>query len=136
MKASHIEQVHQSLKRCNGNPRFLDVFYETFLSASPAIAEKFADTEMTRQKRMVEASLYTSILAAEGVPYAVSFIKRLGEKHRDLPIGPALYELWLDSLLQTVSVCDEAFNEQVEAAWRAVLRRSIETMLATYEMQD
>ena len=136
MSHPDIEAIHQSLKRCYATPRFLDLFYERFLQASPDIARHFAHTDMARQKRMVEASLFTSILAAEGVPYAVRSIRRLGEMHRDLGIAPALYDLWMESLIETVAECDEAFSESVEHTWRMVLRGSIERMLATYETQD
>lgn len=128
-----IDRVHKSLKRCNRDPRFLDLFYETFFNASPEIARKFADTDMHRQKRMVEASLYTSILAAENVPYAVSSIKKLGEQHRHLDVQPSMYQLWLESLIQAIATCDDAFDADVEAAWRAVLNQSIDMMLAMYK---
>lgn len=136
MSNPDIETIHRSLKRCFATPRFLDLFYEQFLQASPEVARHFAHTDMARQKRMVEASLFTSILAAEGVPYAVASIARLGEMHRDLGVAPALYDLWLDSLVETVAACDGAFSESVEHAWRVVLRGSIARMLATYETQD
>ena len=135
MNNPDIETIHLSLQRCFTNPRFLDLFYERFLNASPEIARHFAHTDMTRQKRMIEASLFTSILAAEDVPYAVHSIQHLGEMHRDLGIRPALYDVWLESLIDTVATCDEAFSEPVEHAWRTVLLGSIEKMLATYEKQ-
>ena len=127
-----IETVHQSLQRCYRTPGFINRFYETFLAASPAVARHFAETDMARQVRMVEASLYTSLLAAEGVPYAVASIKRLGEKHRDLGIQPPLFALWRESLLQTIAACDAAWGAGVEAAWRTVLQDSIDRMLALY----
>ena len=133
MPNSTTEAVHRSLKRCNRHPRFLEIFYDRFLSASPVIREKFAETDMKRQRMMLEASLYTSILAADDVPYAVDSMKRIGRLHRDLGITPELYDIWLESLIAAIVECDEAFDEAVEASWRIVLRSAIATMLAQYD---
>ncbi len=135
MDQENIEIIHESLQRCNRDPRFMDRFYETFLNASPEVAEKFAHTDMKRQKRMVAASFYTCILAAEDVPYAAAAIKHLGEMHRNLAIRPALYELWLDSLVEAVAACDDVFDDRVEDSWRQVMRSGIEQMLAMYAVQ-
>jgi len=131
-----IEEVHSSLKRCNSDSRFMEIFYEHFLGASPEIPALFEGTDMTRQRRAVEASLYLSILAADQVPYAIHTLERLGEQHRALGIRPALYGLWLESLIATVAACDEAFDEHVEAAWRAVLQESLQRVLSPYEIAE
>lgn len=128
----NIDVVHESLKRCNQNPKFLERFYEKFLSASPAIRAQFAETDMKRQQRMVEASLYLSILSADHVPYAEDAINRIGVRHGDLGITPAMYEIWMESLLDTIAECDPAFDDQVGTEWRAILRQSIDRMLAQY----
>ena len=136
MDQENIETIHESLQRCNRDPRFLDLFYEYFLNASPEVAAHFAHTDMKRQKRMVEASFYTCILAAEEVPYAVNCLEHLGEMHRERAIRPALYEVWLDSLVAAVTTADDAFDDGVERAWRRVMRSGINQMLATYDVDD
>lgn len=134
MRDQQTETVHESLSRCTHNPRFLDIFYEHFFNASPEIRDIFAGIDMKRQARALEASLYLSILAADRSPYAIATIERLGERHRNLGVRPALYEMWLDSLIAAVAACDDAFDEHLEAAWRAVMRESITVMLSRYEV--
>ncbi|MFQ5569564.1 MAG: globin domain-containing protein [Rhodothermales bacterium] len=136
MSNPHTETIHRSLKRCNRNPRFLDIFYEKFLSSSPEVRDKFSHTDMDRQKRMVEASLFMSILASDGVPYAASSIERLGEMHGNLGVQPAFYNLWLDALIDTIAECDNAFDDDVETAWREVMHDIIAMMLTTSKPQE
>ena len=132
MSDTPTETVQRSLKRCIRNPDFLSLFYETFLNASPEVREKFADTDMERQMRMVEASLYMCILAADDVPYANAAIKKLGGRHEALGIHAALYDLWLGSLMTAVETYDEAFDDEIAAAWHTVMRASIQRMLDQY----
>jgi hemoglobin-like flavoprotein len=98
-----------SLKRCEARPDFLDVFYENFLASSPEVAEKFADTDFARQKELLRTSLHHLLLVARDpkqgpVPYLEDVAVRHGA--HGLAIGAELYDLWLDSLLETVRVCD------------------------------
>ena len=60
-----LEIFDRSLRRCNANPGFLDLFYETFLASSPKVREKFANTDFDRQKRLLHASFYLILLASE-----------------------------------------------------------------------
>ena len=132
MKISRIEAVHQSLKRCDQNPDFLKIFYEKFFATSPEVREKFVGTDMQRQTRMVTASLYLSLLAADDVPYALDAIHKMGKRHHGLGVEPQHFDLWLESLMATIAECDDEFDEAVDAAWRDVLNDSIERMLDAY----
>ena len=48
-------------------------------------------------------------------------------------IKPHLYDLWLDSLIDTVQKCDPLFSPSVEEAWRKVMEMGIEYMKSEYE---
>ena len=58
---NYNEIFEQSVARVFGNgaynPEFIGAFYELFLEASPAIAEKFAHTDMSAQRTMLHDSL-------------------------------------------------------------------------------
>lgn len=136
MQEPSTEAIHASLKRCHTNPRFLEIFYETFFSASPQVREKFAGTDMKHQVAMLEDSLHMGIMAADQIPFAIDSIKRLGEKHHKLGVEPDYYEMWLDSLMKAVAQCDEAFDADLDAAWRDVMRIVIDMMKSTYALQD
>ena len=68
MKTSHargdelterdVEVFNDSLERCTSARRFLDRFYELFISSSPEVAAKFANTDFRVQKAAVKVSLY------------------------------------------------------------------------------
>lgn len=136
MPNPETEVIHQSLKRCHQHSDFIRIFYDEFLDDAPHIQAKFADTDMNRQIMMVEASLYTCILAADDVPYAVRSIRDLGRMHHGMGIGSEYYDAWLDSLIAAVRRCDEQFDERLESIWRDVMRESIAMMLAAGDAQD
>ena len=124
-----------SLQRCSSHPDFLDLFYEAFLGSSPKVREKFANTDFEKQKRALHASLNLMLRAAReedlGPP---RYLDELARRHgaHDLDIGAEYYDLWLDSLLATVSVCDPQASEEVRAAWEKVMGVGIRYLCARY----
>jgi hemoglobin-like flavoprotein len=119
-----LDQVEDSLRRCNADPHFLDRFYDRFLASSPKVQEKFAGTEFARQKRALQASLQLLLVVAQDDgkkpnPYLDEVAARHGAAQ--LGIGAELYDLWLDSLLATVREVDSAWTPEVEEAWEAVM---------------
>jgi hemoglobin-like flavoprotein len=125
----------QSLRRCDNKKRFLDLFYERFLASSPKVKEKFASTDFEKQKRLLRASFYLILLASEDPEKGPErYLGYLAERHSatDLKIGSELYDLWLDSLLETVEECDPEYNTEVEQAWEQMMEIGIGYMLRHY----
>lgn len=50
-----------------------------------------------------------------------------------LDIAPRLYDLWLETLIDTARDFDEQFDEEVELAWRLVLTPGIVYMKFYYD---
>jgi hemoglobin-like flavoprotein len=135
---NYLEFFLASLYRVSGEPRemhvFVSRFYEIFLEQSPDIAARFADTDMSRQKEMLAQSLHemvdfsTSRVASERLRRVAL---RHSRGHRDVP--PALYEIWLDSLIATVRELDPLFTTEIELAWRVILAPGIAYMKFSYE---
>ncbi len=125
----------ESLQRCSAHPDFLDLFYEAFLGSSPKVREKFANTDFVKQKRALHASLNLMLRAAReedlGPPRYLDDLARRHGSH-DLDIGAEYYDLWLDSLLATVSVCDPKASEEVRQAWEKVMGVGIRYLCARY----
>jgi len=124
-----------SLKRCEARPDFLDRFYERFLASSPEVASKFAHTDFVRQKLSLKASFHHLLLVARDSkqgpdPYLEDIAVRHGASQ--LAIGAHLYDLWLDSLLETVRACDPEWFPEVEAAWEEVMMVGIHYLCANY----
>lgn len=113
---------------------FIRAFYERFIDASPLVRAKFAGTDMSRQIGMLEKSLhYVAYLF--GSPEIYSYVERIARLHsrRDKDIPPELYDLWLEKLIETVAEFDEAFDADVELAWRLSLARGIAYMKFMYD---
>ncbi len=123
-----IRIFNDSLDCLIARPGSLDLFYERFIGGSEEVSAKFADTDMQRQKRSLKASLYTAMLAADGNQPAIEHLGRLSRIHRDLDIGPELYDLWLDCLIDTVRDCGGEIDVRTERVWRDVLAIAIHIM--------
>ncbi len=125
-----------SLKRCEARPDFFDLFYATFLASSPEVAEKFKGTDFARQKELLRISLHHLFLVAKDSkqgpdPYLEDVAVKHGAGH--LAIGAHLYDLWLDSLLDTVRTCDPECYAEVEKAWEDVMMVGIHYLCKNYE---
>jgi len=130
-----LKVFDDSLRRCNAREDFLDLFYETFLTSSPMVREKFARTDFVHQKRALRASLHMMLLAAENEGSGPErYLKDLARQHSKgaLDIGAELYDLWLDSLIKTVQECDPQFSPEIEAAWEEVMMIGVRYMLGHY----
>ena len=124
-----------SLKRCEARPDFLDRFYEKFLSSSPEVAAKFVNTDFARQKESLKASFHHLLLVARDPKQGPDpYLEDIAVRHSasQLAIGAHLYDLWLDSLLETVRACDPEWFPEVEAAWEEVMMVGIHYLCANY----
>jgi hypothetical protein len=130
-----IELFEQSLRRCDANPEFLDFFYERFLASSPKVRKKLANTDFHRQKRLLRASFYLILLASEDPQNGPArYLSHLATRHsaKDLDVGTELYDLWLDSLLETVEESDPEYSPTVRKAWEDVMMVGIHYLCVRY----
>jgi hemoglobin-like flavoprotein len=134
MTEETLALFHDSLDRCRRDAGFIDHFYNLFIGSGPDVAAKFADTDFRRQKRVLMASLYALMLAAEGHPEGGVHLRRIAtlhdREHHD--VRPELYDRWLDALIQAVGDCDPRFSCETEQAWRAIVLPGIGVMKAAY----
>jgi hemoglobin-like flavoprotein len=133
MDERDVELFNDSIERCSGKPEFLRRFYTRFLASSDTVARKFERTDMRRQARLLKTSLYIMMLAS-GDPERVVHLERLARLHSrvGLDIEPALYDVWLDLLVQAVAEFDPLFDEETATAWRRVLQPGIDIMKSRY----
>jgi hemoglobin-like flavoprotein len=57
-------------------------------------------------------------------------IERLADRHRQVKVKPAHYDLWLDALCEALAKHDPQFNPTVEQIWRNAMRKGIDLMIA------
>ena len=128
------EAVKSSLERCEASGDFGEVFYKKFLNSSHVVPPLFSATEFPRQKKLVRDSVYNLVGKDVSDPVLRQELERLGRRHsrRGRNIRPALYELWLDSICQTVKVLDPEWDEALERKWRVRLRPGMQIIMAAY----
>jgi hypothetical protein len=130
-QVNYVEVFRESFQRTvSPDPEsFFQQFYDTFLSSSPQAREKFARTDMERQKRMLEESLvrlmefFVGATSDDTMDHVADVHGRGGHA-----IDHALYGEWLDCLLSTVRDRDPRYDANVGLAWRVVLAPGIEFM--------
>lgn len=133
-----LEKFNDSYERVLGaladKDHFFQDFYIEFISRSPEINEKFANTDLNKQARMLKKSLTYMVNFfvnkkssdyLEEIAWLHSF-----DKH---DIRPNLYEEWTESLIKSVADHDPHFDPDIELAWRIVMAPGIEFMKFHYQ---
>jgi len=131
-----VQTFLASLKRCLAAPGFLDSFYGQFVGSSEEVREKFKNTDMKRQARVLEDSLYVVANAVQGEENSLArgALPALAARHsrQDLDIPPHLFDLWIQCLVETAREHDPPFPPAVEAAWRETLTFGADYMRQRY----
>lgn len=110
---------------------FFSHFYQSFSDSSPEVQRILAKVDLTRQKLMMQRSLYmamdfsSSRIETETIK---KYAKVHGDKGHAIPLH--LYDIWLDTLVNTVRAFDPKCDLEVELAWRLVLMPLIQYMTA------
>lgn len=127
---SQLVRFEDSVNRCLQSPGFVHGFYERFIASSPEVAEKFEGVDLERQAQMLADSLRLVLGAAKGLEQGRKHLEEIAKRHssRGLGIGAHLYELWLDSLVQTASELDPEWEDDLGDVWRAALQPCIDHM--------
>ncbi len=125
-----LELFNSSFERCVAEPRFLERFYDIFIGASAEVQEKFKATDFKKQIRVLRKSMLVLMMASLETEQADEELARLGQSHgrQGMRIGPHLYALWLDSLLQAASEFDARWSQKVEDSWRRVFDPYLTTL--------
>ena len=112
---------------------FFALFYQKFIVSSPEVAALLANTDITKQARMLKKSFY-SLLVFYASNAADDYLEVIARTHSraKMAIPPYLYDLWLEVLIETVKECDPDFCPDVELAWRLVLAGGITYMKFKY----
>lgn len=136
MSSPSVETFLASLKRCLAAPGFLEAFYERFVGSSEEVREKFRDTDMKRQARVLEDSLYVVANAVLGEENSLArgALPAIAARHgrHDRAIPPHLFDLWIECLVETVRSHDPQLTPAVEAAWRETLTFGADYMRERY----
>ena len=129
-----IDQIRASFDRCEAAGDFAEQFYEVFLKSSPVVAPLFAKTDFTKQRKLLRATVYILVTRNLEDLQAKEALVRIGHSHSraQLNIRPALYEVWLDSLCETVKRMDPDWSPDIEQWWRDRMRPGIDLITSLY----
>ncbi len=129
---------NNSLLRCQSNPQFLSHFYQKFIISNSEVREMFSGTDMKQQKMMLHASIQMIMLASQGNEAAADYLAKISKKHSksDLNIKPELYDIWLETLIETIRIIDPENNDQIENAWKEIMTFGIEYMKSRFETDN
>ncbi len=125
-----LELFNRSFETCVARPGFIERFYQIFIASSPEVRDKLKDTDLKKQARIIKKSLYVLTLASIETEEVRQELASLGHSHgrEGMRIGPHLYELWLDCLLQAVREFDPGWSEDVSSSWRRMFGPYISTL--------
>ena len=124
------ELFNDSFDRCKKDDLFLDRFYKIFLSCSEEVNEKFKNTDMELQKKILKLSL-PFMLSAHQTPQVLSKVAQSHSKN-ELDIKPYMYTMWIDSMIEAVKQTDKECSPEIEAAWREIMRPGIDYLIDKY----
>lgn len=130
MTREYLQVFNDSFQTCYSDPEFINRFYLAFLNSSEEVKNKFANTDMQVQRRMLRKSL-AFMITANSNPDAISATAMKHDK-KHLNIKPHLYTFWLDSMIEAVKQTDPAFRSITEDAWRKTLQPGIDYMIKKY----
>jgi hemoglobin-like flavoprotein len=131
MSEEDYRLFNDSFDRCR-RAGFLTRFYDLFIASSAEVAQKFAKTDFRRQRGVLALSLYEMLSFSRlGRRRALEDLGRL-HSHTGRDIPPAMYDLWLSSLLVAVRECDPLYTSDTERAWRAAMEPGIEFLKSMY----
>ena len=109
--------------------RFFERFYQIFTASEPEVLKLFASTDMQRQYQMLMESMTHLIsFASEQAPSEEMKVMAVIHGQARLDIPAEFYDIWLNSLIETIQEFDPKFNSHVEKAWRKVLTPGIDYM--------
>ena len=128
--AEQANELTSSYYRCRRDERFLDTFYDAFLSKSPEVAQLFAKTDFRIQKLMLRQSLLEMLCFDREMSGTREEIERLGLRHKELSVKPEMYAMWLDSLCEAIKKHDPSYTRALEQLWRAAMLKSIKEIIA------
>ena len=130
---SSFDQVIASYHRARDSGELFDTFYVIFLAKSPEIPPMFARTDFPHQKLILRESILEMLVFAQ-MGSGRDEIEGLAERHRQLNVKPAHYELWLDALCEALAKHDCEFNSTFERMWRDAMRKGIQLMSAIAQL--
>lgn len=127
--------LQNSLKRCEASGSFPEVFYEIFLEKDEEIRELFKNTDFSKQTKLLLTSVKVLIDEQFDDDHRTqTMLENIAYTHdrNHYNISPEHYDLWLDSLCETIKRLDPEYSEELEDKWRRHMNDPINFIVAGY----
>lgn len=134
MDSNAVTLAQSSYRRCLEAKDFFARFYAKFFEECPEAETMFAATDFERQHRLLQHAIGLLLNFDRQPDTKPNILSRVAERHsrRDLAVAPALYPMFLDSLIDTMRLLDPDFTEETERAWRDATAKGIAYMQSRY----
>lgn len=112
---------------------FFGRFYSIFFSKSQQIRDKFAEVDIDTQVVVLQKSMFHMISFYE-TKTATEYLENIAQSHnRDqYGIKPEFYDIWLESLIETVAQLDPEYENSLALAWQLAMTPGIQFMKFQY----
>jgi hemoglobin-like flavoprotein len=124
-----VQAVSESYARVRGTD-FAQQFYDRFLRADEEVRRRFAETDFARQRELFLHGVFALIDYSRGRVTGELAVRRLAKMHgpSGLDIPLRLYDLWVQTLLETLREQDPEWSPELGGAWRAVLQPGVDVL--------
>lgn len=128
------DEVVASFIRCERAGDLGERFYTIFRKSSSEVDRHFENTDLAKQRKLLRGSVYMMVTRDPSDEWARTALQDIGESHsrKGHGIPPRLYDLWLDSLCETVKGLDPEWTAELEQQWRVRMRAGIQFITAAY----
>ena len=123
---SYQRVIGQGVGITDRGQNFFARFYEIFFQSSDLVSDRFKNTDMEKQVRMLQKGMY-QLISFYLVKTDSSSLKSIATSHNHshYDIAPELYDLWLDALLETLKELDPEYTKELRLAWQIVMMPGI-----------
>jgi hemoglobin-like flavoprotein len=131
----NFDDLQGSYGRCLRNGQFIASFYAHFMASHPDVPALFAHTDFSKQNMALRRGISSAIAHAGGSSLArrtMDNMARVHSRNGHVPVPPALYPYWVDSLLKSIAEGDPEYTPELGARWRLAMNRVTAYFIENY----
>ncbi len=125
-KGSLTTEPECSFARVALDPTFLDDFFTRFMKSDPSLRELFSRIDVEKQKPFTRTEIVALLMYARGNERGGPLLAQVVSRHRYLGLQPAMYDLWVKSLIATLKMFDPMWSGELDQCWRSTLAKGLD----------
>ena len=130
---SYARVIGEGVRIGDKGPAFFSLFYSIFFGKSQQIRDKFAHVDMDAQVVVLQKSMF-HMIGFYATKTATDYLENIAYTHNrnQYGINPEFYDIWLESLVETVAQLDPEYDDNLALAWRLAMTPGIQFMKFRY----